>query len=464
MTPFKEAFGSYGPVETSTGKIVYAYSLTALQQSLVSVAIIFIGIGGALAGLIGNYLGRRGAIQIACALIAAGAGGMLGTAGNYFNYMACKCIQGVGLGVLLAAGPVWGVECLLPKTRGMLLSFFSYGLAIGNMMAGCVCLATSKYTSNLAWQTPIICHIPLAVIFGLTTLVFPESPRWFLLKGREADARRSFGAYYGKPADDPVVSRQVQEVLAHIEMEILTEKTSTFLEIFHGVNLRRTSAAIIVVLGIALTGSKFMTTYAAIFLSGVGIKDPFLTSVIIASCTCVGVLGAPFVTEYGGRRFALLTGYAGLGMFMLLIAAVGSGVGQTSPVAMRTLVVFLCLWNFTYGLTVSTSLSTMAPEQHSLRLRTYGQAFVTLIYEIFSFGLSFSVPYMINKDYGNLGLNVGYVFFGISAIIWLGCFFFVPETGRLSLEQIDDLYLSGKPAWKTSLKKNKKVAADAAKE
>jgi hypothetical protein len=49
---------------------------------------------------------------------------------------------------------------------------------------------------------------------------------------------------------------------------------------------------------------------------------------------------------------------------------------------------------------------------HAVRLRGYGQAFAIAVYEIFSFGSSFSTPYMINAKYGNMGMNVGYVFGG----------------------------------------------------
>ena len=37
-------------------------------------------------------------------------------------------------------------------------------------------------------------------------------------------------------------------------------------------------------------------------------------------------------------------------------------------------------------------------------------------------------------------------------------FLLVPETARLTLEQIDEHYLSGRAAWRTSLGRNKKIA------
>lgn len=58
MMPFKEAFGSNGPVRKTDGKIVDEFSLTALQQSLVAVTIIFIGVGGTFGGPVGRYGGH----------------------------------------------------------------------------------------------------------------------------------------------------------------------------------------------------------------------------------------------------------------------------------------------------------------------------------------------------------------------------------------------------------------------
>ena len=43
-------------------------------------------------------------------------------------------------------------------------------------------------------------------------------------------------------------------------------------------------------------------------------------------------------------------------------------------------------------------------------------------------------------------------------------FLFVPETARLTLEQIDDYFFSGKPAWTTSTSRNKKIAENGSME
>ena len=57
-----------------------------------------------------------------------------------------------------------------------------------------------------------------------------------------------------------------------------------------------------------------------------------------------------------------------------------------------------------------------------------------------------------------MGTNVGYFYFGLTIMLLALAIIFVPETARLKLEQIDDYFESGVPAWKTSIGRNKKIA------
>lgn len=61
MQPFHAAYGICGPVQAPDGSMITKCTLTALQQSLTSLSILFIGLGAAIRGVVGNYLGRRGA-------------------------------------------------------------------------------------------------------------------------------------------------------------------------------------------------------------------------------------------------------------------------------------------------------------------------------------------------------------------------------------------------------------------
>ena len=62
--------------------------------------------------------------------------------------------------------------------------------------------------------------------------------------------------------------------------------------------------------------------------------------------------------------------------------------------------------------------------------------------------LSFSLPYAINPDQGNLDGKIAFIFGAVVACSCVFVWFFIPETkGRTSIE-IDELYERGIPAWK----------------
>lgn len=80
MPSYRKAFGTCREIlNPTTGQISEHCSITPLQQSLISLNYMFIGLGGGLSALTGRYTGRRGAIQIGCGLAIIGAAGMLGT-------------------------------------------------------------------------------------------------------------------------------------------------------------------------------------------------------------------------------------------------------------------------------------------------------------------------------------------------------------------------------------------------
>ncbi|KAJ5729973.1 mfs monosaccharide transporter protein [Penicillium malachiteum] len=359
MPSYQKAFGHCSHVpDPATGATIESCVLTTLQQSLVGLGILFMAVGGALAGLFGAMLGRRATLQIACLFCIIEAAGMLGRSGNFLNYMICKRINGVGIGQLIASSIVYGSECVIASKRGLLLGIFNIGLAMGNVTAGAVCAgsATLSPDSDWQWKTPIICQIPLGVILGLGVMLFPESPHPQSLE----------------------ITAQVNDIKRHLDFE-------------------RTLDASLILGGLAITGIQFVAPFAALFLEDVGIENPTSQTVVV---------------------------------------------------------VFLCIWAFVFGGFIGPRVWISSAEMHSVRMRTYGQANTTFIYEVFSFGATFWTPYMLNVHYGNMGSNVGYFYFGVTVVILILVFLFVPETSRLTLEQIDDYFLTGKKAWSTSVKIN----------
>ncbi|RMZ66344.1 Major facilitator superfamily domain general substrate transporter [Pyrenophora seminiperda CCB06] len=259
--------------------------------------------------------------------------------------MVCKSISNIGIGELLVAGITYGAGCAPANKRGLLMGLYNICLAIGNVASAAVCAgsATLSTSNNWQWKTPIACQFPLSLALGCAILLFPDSPRWLLVKGREDEARRALSKFSGLDPKSDAITRQIHDIQSYIEAEDSAAETSSWTEIYRGPDLRRTLV------------SAFVVPYTALFLEDVGLKNPFVTNVIINVCILAGSFPGPFIMEYGGRRFALLCGYSVMASSMLIFSVVSSGIGAESPVSHNVLVAFLCIWSFAFGAFVSPS-------------------------------------------------------------------------------------------------------------
>lgn len=459
MESFRRTFGECS-VERSpaTGRLVEKCHLTAVAQSMVSLSAIFTAIGGALSGIIGKYLGRRGTIQFGCAIIIIGAAGQCGTAGSYVAYNVCKCISCIGVGNLNAGSPLYGTESTSPQKRGALVSIYSIGLATGTLVSACICYGTSTIGTNWEWRTPVLLQIPLALLYALGLASFPESPRWLMTKGREEAARKSFGRFYNKDPYSDEITAQVNEVRMYIEFEKSISSTASWTELFHRSYVRRTFTSMLVAAITPLSGITLVGNYAAVFFAANGVSKPFLIQIYVGVCGLTGSFCGPGLVEYVGRRLTSLFGFGFMACCMLIFSVTASALGSSTETARNTLIAFLCIWFFLYASCVSSTHWLIGAEVHSVRLRGYGQAVSVATANIFTFAATFFTPYMINPAAGNMGTNVGYFYLALDVVGFALLFMFLPETARLSLEQIDDLFASGRKAWKTSISRNKKIA------
>lgn len=461
MPSYKHAFGSCEQViDPKTYAEIQHCSLTPLQQSLISLNFLFIAIGGGIAGVTGQRIGRRGSIQAGCTLAIIGAAGMLGTSGSFLRYMVCRSISAVGIGQLMAASVTYGSECIVANKRGLSLGLYNVGLAGGNVAAFAVCAGSARLeaTNDWQWKTPILCQIPLGVILGAGILMLPESPRWLMGHGREEEARKSFGVLYSQSPYSPEITEQIGYIRTNLATERAILKSVSYFDIYRKKHIVRTLTSAMIMVGIAITGIQFVQPYATLFLKGVGISDPYLINVIIGLCILGGSFFGPFIVEYGGRRIAMLGGYIVMAVCMLTLSSVSTALGMNENAEIVT-VVLLCLWAFVFGGTIAASANLSSVEMHSVSLRTFGQANTTVFYGIFAFGATFWTPYMLGADYGNMGPNVGYFYAGVTAVIGVLTFLLVPETAGITLEQIDEGFNSGIRAWKTSLPKNKVIVS-----
>jgi sugar porter (SP) family MFS transporter len=455
MQPFNKAFGSCTVVNG-----VETCALPATGQSLASsIYLLFMALGGALSGVVVKYLGTRSTAQVGCLWIIVGAAGMLGCTGNLTAYIVCKCIGATGIGHIQTMTTTYGVECAPSRHRGKLTAVYSCGSGFGALIVSCVCLGTLEIKNDWCWKLPILLQIPVALIFGLGFFIFPESPRWLLSKDRVDEAAKSFGRLYKRDPASADVANQIRCVKLAIDIEKQMAAELNWVEIFHPKFVRRTLTSCSINICGALSGAFFIFTYAALFLESVGtFSNSIQVSVIINACLFAGLCFGPFLMDLIGRRWLILSGYMGMMSCMVIFAAVSSGLGSESDVVHDVLVVFLCLWAVFFGGCIGSSQWLTSAEMHAIRHRPRAQAFNISVTNVFVFATNFWTPYMLDAEYGNMGTNVGYFYFGTELVAFALLFFILPENALLTLEQIDEYFMSGRKPWKTSLRRNKRIA------
>ena len=88
-------------------------------------------------------------------------------------------------------------------------------------------------------------------------------------------------------------------------------------------------------------------------------------------------------------------------------------------------------------------------EVPSLRLRDKSISLAWNVQNVSNFLVSFTLPYLLNAGYANLGSKVGFIYgsIGLAGVVW--GFFFLPELKGRSLEEIDEMFAEKVPACKT---------------
>src|SRR5947209_1711184 len=155
-------------------------------QNVQFISLTFVGmtLGSLITGFIGDRLGRRFTYQINL-LIFGLASLAAAFAQDMTQLIACRFVQGLGLGAEIVVGYSTLTEFVPPKTRGRWLAMMAFIVVAGFPATS---LLGYLIIPNFGWR-------PMFVIAGIGSLIvwylrknLPESPRWLEAQGRDAEA------------------------------------------------------------------------------------------------------------------------------------------------------------------------------------------------------------------------------------------------------------------------------------
>jgi len=449
-----------------------ATALKASHQSLIT-SILSCGtfFGALIGGDVAETIGRKWTVVVGCAIYALGVIVQMVTGPGHGLgvIVAGRLIAGLGVGFESAIVILYMSEICPRKVRGALVAGYQFCITIGILVASGVDYACESRNDTGSYRIPIAIQFAWALILGIGLSFLPDSPRYFVKRGRIDAARTSLMKLRGQPADSEYIQYELAEIVANEEYErALIPSTGWFgswANCFTGglgnqkSNLRRT------ILGTSLqmmqqwTGINFIFYYSTPFLQSTGaIKNVFLISLIFNLVNVVSTPVSFFTVEKFGRRFILIAGALGMLLCEFIVGIIGVTVGfnKTHTTAAGTTlannipavnaqIAFIAIYIFFFASTWGPGAWIVIGEIFPLPIRARGVALSTASNWLWNTIIAVITPYMVNPDRGNLKSSVFFIWGGLCTAAFVYAYLLIPETKGLSLEQVDKMMEESTP-------------------
>ncbi|GAM36936.1 hypothetical protein TCE0_022r06424 [Talaromyces pinophilus] len=408
MNAFQKQFGVYN-AKSKTYR---------LNPAWVSYFNGFIYLGQAFGVVVGSYISKRFGRRMCMFIMSIWAlvcATLVITSKTANQILVARVLNYIYIGMELAVVPIFQSEITPKQARGFIVGTYQISLFFGGLVMNIIARGTQSITTKNAYIIPYGLFYVVPSIVALSIWFVPESPRWLILKNRHEDAMQELRKLRQGKYTDSEIEEEFRDIVQRIEIE---RQQGSFFDIFRKANLRRTIIVVGANFFLQATGQNFTSNYGALFAKSLGTINPFSVTVMLgamASCLTMGGLGT---------------------------AANPSDNIKAGIIAMMVV--------FTFGYSIGWAptahiLSAEIPST-SMRDMTYRTASVLNI--AVQFAVSFSLPYLLDAPYADLGSKVGFIFGSIAAVSVVFAFFCVPNVARRSLEDIDRLFASGIPIGK----------------
>ncbi len=366
---------------------------------------------------------------------------MQSAATNRAVFVIGRVIIGVAVTLNNVAAPTYVAELSLPKYRGLLTGLYMAAWFIAAIVASGLIIGTYNIPNTWSWRiTSIVQAVPS--LLSLPTLPFmPESPRYLINLGRDAEALKVLADYHGN--GDPrneFVEAEFLEIKQTLHAE--TAFKTTWVGLFQSTG-NRWRMMIIILMGLfsQFSGSNLVGVYISQIMEQAGVTGELAQmniNITVQVANLFAAIAGSFFTEIWGRRPILLSCSFLMAIVFFIIGALLSVYGDNSKdtTATPVVIVFIYIFNVIYSFSF-IPLSTSYPvEIVSYGIRTKGMSLTQIVTYSFAFINQYLLPLAIDhigwKLYMiNAGFNVAQ-----TIIIYL---LFVETKGR-TLEEVDILF------------------------
>jgi MFS transporter, SP family, xylose:H+ symportor len=409
------------------------FELNATQTGFAaSSALLGCILGAAMAGTLSDRFGRKRTLILSAVFFTISAiWSAIPNTLTEFNI--ARIIGGLGVGMASMLSPLYIAEIAPAGIRGRLISFNQFAIVSGILLVYFVNywiagMGDEAWNTATGWRWMFGSETIPALLFMLSLLAIPESPRWLIKQGKDGAA----AATLTKLSDPEAAARDMRDI-----KDAIAHEGSSLRDLLRP-GMRR---ALVIGLALAIlqqiTGINVFLYYAPeIFKSlGSGTDSALLQTVIIGAFNVVFTVVAIRTVDRLGRKPLLMVGAGGMG-----IALAGLGwAAYTDNTAAWTLI-FILGYIACFALSMGPVVWVVLAEIFPTRLRGRAMAIATLLLWTANYIVSQTFP-MLDADPWLLGL------FHHAFPFWLYGFFclctiivvwrFLPETKGRTLEEIE---------------------------
>lgn len=387
-------------------------------------------LGALITGQPADKYGRKKVLYVIGLLYVVGALGSALTS-DHLLFMIFRFLGGIGVGAASVCAPIYTAEVSPPAVRGRLVGLVQFNIVLGILLA-----YLSNYIirmvapEDVAWRWMFGVMAVPAVIFLLLLFTVPETPRWLMSVGRDAEGEDVVRKLASTPEE---ADRQIAE----IETSLAAAQNSPKVPFFVKEHRKVISMAFFIAMFNQLSGINAILYYAPVVMvdAGASPDSAFLMSVGVGFMNLIATMAALTVIDRFGRKRLMLIGSIGylisLGFLAAVMFAYEPNFTSTSAVLVLIgLMVFIAAHAFGQGAVIWVFISEIFPN----RIRGRGQSLGSLTHWVFAAITSWAFPPII----GALG---GGVAFGIFFVCMIGQLFWVikvmPETKGVPLEEME---------------------------
>jgi MFS transporter, SP family, sugar:H+ symporter len=393
-------------------------------------------------------MGRRLGLWIACAFSLVSISIQIGSHTTSALYVG-RLLLGMSNGFYSTYSVTYMGEVAPAYLRGSIISLVVFEASFGALMGILVDNYTQTDTSRLAYQIPLAVLYFVPVVLGIGLIFLPDTPRYYVSKGRNDKAENSIRRLRGIKDDD-----QIRSLVATIESAWLAEmrisEGARLIDVFQGTDLRRTIISASCGVAQTATGLIFLSGYAVYFYIQAQIGSPFVWVMAAISIGLTANLLAFPASRYIDRRILLITCSCINAALMLAIGTVYTVMHVGSPSAGKVLVGLSITVTWIWGIGQAPVLWSIETEVPSQRLRSRTVGLAQAMDFVFAWLCTYCTPYFINPESLNWGPKYCYIWAGSNIILAVWVFLVIPETRGRSLEQLDELFENKIPTLKFS--------------